>query len=115
VALGIDGTATPGADYDGLPSGVTIPAGQTSVNLTVRPYGDAALEDPFETVIATVRPSSAYVVGSPSSATASIVDHRPAGLDDGLRPQCSGPAHGDDHAARLHQYDELRRRGQHHR
>ncbi len=46
VFLEIDGTATAGDDYEALPASVEIPAGQRSVQLTVRVRDDALAEGP---------------------------------------------------------------------
>jgi hypothetical protein len=46
VALAIDGTATPGDDYEPLPSSVQIPAGQRSIQLKVLPRDDQLAEGP---------------------------------------------------------------------
>jgi len=71
VNFAFSGTATSGADYFAL--SFTIPAGQSSANFPVTPLADAISEG-SETVIATIEPSPAYVVGSPSSATGIIVE-----------------------------------------
>ena len=76
VTLRWGGTATMGTDYETLLSVVTIPAGQSSVILTVRPLADTVLES-TETVTATVVSGSGYVLGSATSATVSITDVPP--------------------------------------
>ncbi|MDW8244811.1 MAG: DUF4832 domain-containing protein, partial [Thermogemmata sp.] len=68
VNFAISGTASPGVDYNALPSHVIIPAGQASVTLTVTPLDDALVEGP-ETVVVTLAAGSGYTIGSPSSAT----------------------------------------------
>ena len=55
-----------------MPEALTIPAGQNSVTLTFLGIANTTGANP-ETVILTLRPSSAYVVGSPNSATATIL------------------------------------------
>ncbi|MEQ1852926.1 MAG: PKD domain-containing protein, partial [Chthoniobacteraceae bacterium] len=52
LAVAWSGTATNGTDYTTLPTTVTIPAGQSSINVTVTPIDDALIETP-ETVSAT--------------------------------------------------------------
>ena len=54
-----------------LSGSVTIPAGQTSVVVTVAPVNDPDFEG-AETVDVTVQPGGAYTVGSPSTATVTI-------------------------------------------
>lgn len=49
IPLTVDGTATPGVDYNALPPTVVIPAGQQSVTLTVQAIDDGIAE-PAETV-----------------------------------------------------------------
>ena len=71
VAVTYSGTAT-ALDYTANP-GVTIPAGQASATITVTPLTDATVEGP-ETVIAEITAFPSYVVGTPSSATGTIVE-----------------------------------------
>lgn len=61
INLTYPGTASNGVDYVMLPAAVVIPAGASSTNLTVTPINDALSED-FETVIATIASSAAYLV-----------------------------------------------------
>jgi|GEM_PF-672574 len=75
VSLSYSGSATSGSDYSSLPTQVTIPAGQSSVTLTVRPVDDS-LSEPSESVIATLQSSSAYNFDSRrTSATVTIADN----------------------------------------
>src|SRR5690606_38462522 len=70
------GTATFGTDYTvvGLTApSVTIPAGQTSVSVTVNASTDTETEG-AETVIVSLAAGTGYVLGTPSSATLTIVD-----------------------------------------
>jgi len=70
------GTATAGGgapDYTSLNINITIPAGESSVPLIVTPLADNLVEGD-ETVIITINPSLSYVVGTPDSATVTIVD-----------------------------------------
>src|ERR1043165_8700087 len=71
VSFTIGGTATNGSDYNTISSPVTIPAGSSSVAITVTPINDTLVE-PDETVVLTLASSAAYTVGSPSSATVTI-------------------------------------------
>lgn len=75
VALAWSGTATAGADYETGPSSLTIPAGQAFVEFPLDPINDPIAEvNLAETVIATVQASSDYTVGSPDSATVTIME-----------------------------------------
>lgn len=53
VALRVGGSATPGVDYQALPTSITFPVGRRAVFLTVRAMNDAAFEG-NETVRVTV-------------------------------------------------------------
>jgi large repetitive protein len=73
VNISTSGTATPGVDYTGGVSTVTIPAGATTATITIDPTADSTVEAD-ETVILTVAAGSGYSVGSPSSATGTILN-----------------------------------------
>ncbi|KAF1695518.1 hypothetical protein CSC65_07095 [Pseudoxanthomonas daejeonensis] len=73
VNFSIGGTATAGTDYAAIGASVAIPAGSTGANVTVNPTGDSTLE-PHETVIITLATGSGYTVGSPASATGTILN-----------------------------------------
>ena len=85
VNFSVGGTAIfapPGGDYTqfgadtfvNAGSGtVTFLAGSSTATVTVDPFGDADLE-PNETVILTVTAGAGYTVGSPSSATGTILN-----------------------------------------
>jgi PKD repeat protein len=70
VSYSLGGTARNGAEYQTLSGVVTIPAGSSSATVTVRPLG---LLNVLKTVVLTVTPESGYNVGSPSTATVTIV------------------------------------------
>ncbi len=74
VGYTLTGTAVNGSDYSVLATTVVIPAGQTSVAVTVTPIDDAVSEPP-ETVRLTIALNSLYLVGSPSAATVTISDN----------------------------------------
>jgi acetyl esterase/lipase len=77
LAYAVAGTATAGADYAALPGTVEIPAGQTSVDVTIRPVDDTAVE-PVESVVLTVLAGTGYVVGTTSRGEVAITsDDRP--------------------------------------
>src|ERR1019366_10268560 len=77
VTYAISGTASNGVDYVTLPGVVTIPAGQRVAMIPVVPIDDGP-PDLNSTVILKLTPSTtrplAYVVGSPGSAAALILD-----------------------------------------
>ena len=75
VYLVISGTATNGTDYTAIPPTVTLPAGQTSVTITVTATDDGASEV-AETVIVTLDPpvhhSNYYIDADNATATVTI-------------------------------------------
>jgi hypothetical protein len=68
----VSGAATPDGDYAALTGSVTIPAGAASATIVVTPIEDTAVE-PDETVVVSLGPGAAYLVGTPGSATVTIV------------------------------------------
>ena len=75
VFYSVAGTATPGTDYTALPGSVTIPAGVAAANILVRPINDTLMEG-NETVVVTLSSRPAYTIGSPSSATVTIISDK---------------------------------------
>lgn len=73
VTYAITGTAISGNDYVMLPGSITIPAGYASASILVTPLEDF-VSDGDKTVVATITSSEWYKIGSPSSATVTIVD-----------------------------------------
>lgn len=73
IDLEIGGTATAGVDYDGAVTSVTIPAGATSASFDVTPLPGAEI-DVSETVTFTIQPGDLYAVGTPDTATGTIVE-----------------------------------------
>ncbi|WP_425493489.1 putative Ig domain-containing protein [Marilutibacter chinensis] len=73
VNLTTGGTATSGVDYTGAVATVTIPAGATTATVTIDPSADGTVEAD-ETVVLTVAAGSGYTVGTPSSATGTILN-----------------------------------------
>ncbi|MEY3206019.1 MAG: Extracellular phospholipase precursor, partial [Planctomycetota bacterium] len=76
VGYAVDGTATAGNDYTGLPLGagvktITIPANQRTASVTVFPTPDSEIE-PDETVVITLQNGTGYAVGAKSIATGTI-------------------------------------------
>ncbi len=95
--------APPGGDYtqfgadtftNGGPGTVTFLAGSSTATVTADPFGDADME-PDETVILTVTAGAGYTVGSPSSATGTILndDNAPPTVVVGYG-QCGGGSTG---------------------
>jgi hypothetical protein len=74
VFYSVAGTATPGADYTALPGSVTIPAGVAAANILVKPINDT-LKEGNQTVVVTLSSKPAYTIGSPSSATVTIISN----------------------------------------
>jgi hypothetical protein len=72
VYYSVGGTATAGSDYNSLPGSITIPAGSSTATITVTPINDALVESD-ETVIVTLNANAGYTIGSPSSATVTII------------------------------------------
>jgi hypothetical protein len=73
VNFRIGGTATNGTDYNTIPVSITFPAASTSTTLLITPKNDQIWEGD-ETVILTLLPNDTYTVGTPGSATVTIVD-----------------------------------------
>ena len=105
VNFSVGGTAAyapPGGDYQTdnpltftTTSGtVTFLAGSSTATVTADPFGDADLE-PNETVILTVTAGAGYTVGSPNSATGTILndDNQPPTVVVGYG-QCGGGSTG---------------------
>ena len=74
----VSGTATPGIDYLTLAGIVVVPLGQSSATITVTPFANVQVES-NETVVVTLSPNAAYAVGSPNSATVTILNDTPTG------------------------------------
>lgn len=73
VNITTGGTATSGTDYTGGVATVTIPAGATTATIVIDPTADSQVEAD-ETVILTVAAGSGYTVGTPASATGTILN-----------------------------------------
>jgi uncharacterized protein YjiK len=72
------GQATSGDYTPALSGSVTIPSGQSSVDVTIAPVADTAVEG-NETVTLTLFDSGSYDVGSPNTATVTIADNVSSG------------------------------------
>ena len=73
VNIASSGTATSGGDYTGAVGSVVVPANTTTATFPITPVADGTVEAD-ETVIMSVASGSGYGIGSPSSATATILD-----------------------------------------
>ncbi|MCP3141841.1 Calx-beta domain-containing protein [Pyxidicoccus xibeiensis] len=73
ISFTVTGTATQGTDYGALTAPLTVPAGATSVGLSVSPIDDAVKEG-SETVVVTLTATAGYTVGT-SGATVSVADN----------------------------------------
>jgi hypothetical protein len=76
VSYTVSGTASPGADYVSLGTGVAFFAGASTTTKIVTPLHDSFQELP-ETVILTLTQHSSYAVGSPGSATVTLTSDEP--------------------------------------
>ncbi len=70
----VSGTASAGRDYMALSGGVLMPAGAAKATISIIPLDDSETES-TETVIITLTPGSGYQIGTPASATVSILDN----------------------------------------
>ncbi len=73
INFNVGGSATSGSDYPAVSSPLVIPAGATTGTITVTPTNDTAVEA-NETVVLSLAAGAGYVVGTPSSATGTIID-----------------------------------------
>jgi hypothetical protein len=75
VTYTLAGTAKSGVDYTAIATSVTIPANENSALITVTPLADSPtlLEGP-ETVLISLKAAATYSLGTPVSATMTIVD-----------------------------------------
>src|SRR5205807_2625177 len=76
VNYALGGSAVRWYDYrrpeGDMPDSVTIPAGSASTTMTINAVANTTGADP-ETVVLTLSPDAAYLVGSPNSATMTIL------------------------------------------
>lgn len=71
VRYAMSGTATNGSDYTMLRGTVSVLAGATTANITLRATNDT-IPEPDETAILTLSANSAYTIGAPNSGTVTI-------------------------------------------
>ncbi|MEA3207915.1 MAG: hypothetical protein QOE70_972 [Chthoniobacter sp.] len=75
-----DGTAKAGSDYTATAGTLTFAAGQLSRAITI-PIRDDSSNEGAETFTVTLRaPTGGAVLGTPATATVTIIDHEPAGV-----------------------------------
>ena len=72
VAFSVSGTASNGEDYAKLSGTVTLPAGETSVDILISPWNEMLVEGD-ETVSITLLPGP-YIVGNARVATVTVMD-----------------------------------------
>jgi hypothetical protein len=70
VHYSLGGSAVNGSDYQTLSGSVAIPAGSSTASVVVQPEGLLTL---LKTVVLTISSNSSYDVGSPNSATVTIL------------------------------------------
>src|SRR5436190_1771661 len=79
VGFSLGGTASNGVDYEFVSNSVSIPAGASNATVEIIAIDDLLVEG-TESVVLTLIPTpclECYVVGSPGSATAYILDNEP--------------------------------------
>ncbi|MBW4473715.1 MAG: fibro-slime domain-containing protein [Stenomitos rutilans HA7619-LM2] len=76
IGYTVSGTATEGADYQPIPRSVSIPKGQVSAVIPVKPIADQ-IQESDETVIATLQPGNGYRLSPTITATVVIKDNPP--------------------------------------
>lgn len=72
--LAITGTVTNGTDYSTIPATATFAVGATTAVVTLNPMDDLVVEGD-ETAIFTLVAASGYSLGTPTSATITIIDN----------------------------------------
>jgi multidrug efflux pump subunit AcrA (membrane-fusion protein) len=72
VIVAIGGTASAGSDFNPVPREVVLPAGATTVNLTIQTLDDLLVE-PDETLIVSLVPRNRYDIGARSSASTTLL------------------------------------------
>ena len=78
VALTVSGTATSGTDYVPIEPKVTFAAGSATATILVTPVDDAIPELDERVVVMAIADGPDYKVGSPKSASVTILDNEPA-------------------------------------
>ena len=97
VRFSISGSATSDADFNAPGNAVTLAIGESSATIDVTPLVDALREE-SETIVLTIEPDAAYVVGTSGTATVTVTDppfdvwRREAFGIDAENPTISGDA-----------------------
>ncbi|MEG2804004.1 putative Ig domain-containing protein [Stenotrophomonas sp.] len=73
ISFNVTGTATSGTDFAAVTSPLSIPAGATTGTITVTPIADSTVEA-NETVVLGLTAGAGYAVGTPATATGTIID-----------------------------------------
>ena len=76
VYYAVSGAAISGSDYQPLPGNIVLPAGQSTVMISLTPINDSKWE-PEESMTLSISNDPAYAVGSPGAASIQIVDNDP--------------------------------------
>jgi uncharacterized protein (DUF1800 family) len=90
VNYSVGGTAVNGIDYTGLAGTVTIPAGSSSVPITVAPNPTLST-NPSSTVVLTLATGTGYQAGSAATATVTITNIPPTLFVAEIRPTSNAP------------------------
>jgi hypothetical protein len=80
IQVRVSGSASNGTDYQSIGGTfffVTIPPNETTATLTINPITDLFVEGD-ETVVLTIQPRTAYIIGTPATATVTIADAPPS-------------------------------------
>ena len=72
VTFSVGGTATSGSDYQAVPGQVSLAPGVAAATVTIVPVNDTTIE-PDETIVLTIGPAAGYALGTPSSATVTLL------------------------------------------
>ena len=89
VNLSRRGSARAGTDYVSLPAKITIPAGQSSTRIEIKPYANTEVSSFSRNVIVSVANGPGYLVGEGSAAEVTIFYQSGALYFANLAPQTS--------------------------
>jgi len=96
VDYSVGGTAQPGVDYESLPGSVTIPSGQNSASILVKPIVNAEV-DGYRTVTLTVAPLPGFEMESTAATVGLFDDHSILGfLKREIYSELSGDVAGSE-------------------
>jgi len=74
ISYTVSGTATADDDYTALSGTVTVTSGTSSVTIPVSPLNNDTVVEDSETVIITLSANPDYIIGTPDTATVTIID-----------------------------------------